>query len=264
MYRPLADLLEDSIRCAEAQIESVKALDVARLRQLTATREDLLFLIQAEGKERLAEADEDTLDLVFELRELDERLNAPKLGSRCATPCTHGAAPTYAPTGVFAPTVRPERLMSTLYNNINVGSTGLRVASTGLNVTSHNVANVNTEGFSRRSVTAATRDPVRSRGLLFGTGSEVSLLGRTVDRMVDDQLVTVLGQEASAEVAYQTLSAVESYLDEDALNGPQSRLREFFDSLIALEADPSTPAAGSRSSAQGPTCLEASVRPLAL
>ncbi len=131
--------------------------------------------------------------------------------------------------------------MSTLYNNINVGSTGLRVASTGLNATSHNVANVNTEGYSRRSVTAATRDPVRSRGLLFGTGTEVALLGRSVDRMVDDQLVTVLGHEASAEVAYQTLAAVESYLDEDALNGPQSRLREFFDSLLALEADPSDP-----------------------
>lgn len=143
--------------------------------------------------------------------------------------------------GAFATTVLDVFRMSSLYNNINVGSTGLRVASTGLNATSHNVANVNTEGYSRRTVTAATRDPVRSRGLLFGTGAEVSLLGRTVDRMVDDQLVTVLGQEASSEVAFLTLSAVEVYLDEDALNGPQSRLREFFDSLVALEADPSDP-----------------------
>lgn len=100
MYRPLADLLEDSIRCAEAQIEAVKALDVEQLRQLTATREDLLFLIQAEGKERLAEADEDTLDLVFELRELDERLERLlNSGLGVLHRVRTGQPPTYAPDG---------------------------------------------------------------------------------------------------------------------------------------------------------------------
>lgn len=129
--------------------------------------------------------------------------------------------------------------MSTLYNNINVGSTGLRVASSGINVTSHNVANVNTEGYSRRTVTSVTRDPVTRKGLLFGTGANVSLLGRAADRLVDDQLVTVVGEESAADVAYTTLTAVEAYFDESALSGPATRLREFFDSLIELEADPS-------------------------
>lgn len=100
MYRPLADLLEDSIACAEAQIDAVKALDVEQLRVLTAKREDLLFLIKSEGTERLEEADEETLDLVAELRELDERLERLlNSGLGVLHRVRTGQPPTYAPDG---------------------------------------------------------------------------------------------------------------------------------------------------------------------
>ncbi len=100
MYRPLADLLEDSIQCAEAQIEAVKAFDVERLRELTASREDLLFLIQAEGRRRLEEADEDTHGLILELRELDERLERLlNSGLGVLHRVRTGQPPTYAPDG---------------------------------------------------------------------------------------------------------------------------------------------------------------------
>ena len=131
--------------------------------------------------------------------------------------------------------------MSNLLNNINIGGTGLRVASTGLNVTSHNVANVNTEGYSRRSVSALTRDPVYRQGHLHGEGARVALLGRSADRMIDDAMVTVIGDEAASSTQYRTLAAVEMYFDEDSVTGPSTLLREFFDSLSELKADPSDP-----------------------
>jgi flagellar hook-associated protein FlgK len=39
-----------------------------------------------------------------------------------------------------------------LFSTMNTAVTGLRVASQGLNVTSHNVANASTEGFSQREL----------------------------------------------------------------------------------------------------------------
>ena len=131
--------------------------------------------------------------------------------------------------------------MSNLLNNINVGSTGLRVASAGINVTSHNVANATTEGYSRRDVNAVTRNPTMRGGHLYGEGAQVSLLGRSADRLMDDQMVTVIGEESRSSVAYQTLSAVEGYFDEESVGGPSTLLREFYDSLSELTADPSDP-----------------------
>ncbi len=129
--------------------------------------------------------------------------------------------------------------MSNLLSNIHVGSTGLRVASAGINVTSHNVANATTEGFSRRDVNAITRQPTSRRGHLYGEGAQVALLGRSADRLVDDHMVTVIGEESRSAVAYQTLAAVEGYFDEESVSGPSTLLREFFDSLSEMTADPS-------------------------
>lgn len=101
MYRPLADLLEDSIACAEAQIDAVKQMDVETLRALTARREDLLFSIRAEGEQRLAEeADDDVRELALELQELDDRL-ALLLGSGLGMlqRLRSGRPPTYSPDG---------------------------------------------------------------------------------------------------------------------------------------------------------------------
>lgn len=100
MYRPLTDLLEDSVACAEAQVEAVKAFDVERLRALTAEREDLLFLIRSEGKQRLEEADDETRALAAELRELDERLERLlNSGLGVLHRVRTGQPPTYAPDG---------------------------------------------------------------------------------------------------------------------------------------------------------------------
>lgn len=129
--------------------------------------------------------------------------------------------------------------MSNLLGNIQTSATGLRVASTGLSVTSQNVANATTEGYSRRTVNAVTRQPTLRDGHLYGTGAEVALLGRSADRLIDDQMVTVIGQESRSATAYNTLAAVESYFDEESVAGPSTLLREFFDSLSELKADPS-------------------------
>ncbi len=131
--------------------------------------------------------------------------------------------------------------MSNLLSTINVGSTGLRVASSGINVTSHNVANATTEGYSRRSAVTSTRDPLLRQGHLYGQGARVGLLSRSADRLVDDQMVTVIGQQSRSATAARTVGALETYFDEDMVQGPATQLRAFYDSMMELKADPSDP-----------------------
>lgn len=103
MYRPLVDLIEDSIACAEVQLDAARRLDAARLREATERRQDLLFEIEAEGADRLrAETDEEVIELVQELRALDRRLERVLSSGvsvlRRAADAGRRAA-TYAPNG---------------------------------------------------------------------------------------------------------------------------------------------------------------------
>ena len=76
MYRPLVDLIEDSIACAEVQLDAARRLDSGRLREATQRRQDLLFEIEAGGRDRLeSETDDEVIELAEELRALDRRLD---------------------------------------------------------------------------------------------------------------------------------------------------------------------------------------------
>ncbi|MCR5153439.1 MAG: flagellar basal body protein, partial [Lachnospiraceae bacterium] len=42
--------------------------------------------------------------------------------------------------------------MPSTFFGLNIGTTGLFAAKTGLNTTSHNIANIETKGYTRQSV----------------------------------------------------------------------------------------------------------------
>ncbi len=104
MYRPLVDLIEDSIACAEVQLDAARRLDGARLQDATRRRQDLLFEIEAEGIERLqAETDDEVRELIAELRDLDRRLTRVlESGARVL----NDLGPSRPPQAVYAPNGR--------------------------------------------------------------------------------------------------------------------------------------------------------------
>ncbi len=54
---------------------------------------------------------------------------------------------------------------------LKMGSSSLLSLQTALSITGHNIANVNTEGFSRQTVHFTTRDPQRLGFGFIGQGS---------------------------------------------------------------------------------------------
>lgn len=129
--------------------------------------------------------------------------------------------------------------MSNLLNTLNVGRSGLSTSSSLINATSHNVANANTEGFTRRSGRVQTNDPVQIRGHDFGEGSRLDGFTRHSESLVDERLMQAIGEESHAAAMHQALYELETYFSQDVPNGPAQALDGFFDAMARLSTDPS-------------------------
>ena len=62
---------------------------------------------------------------------------------------------------------------------MDIAKGALAAQSYGLDVTAHNIANVNTEGYSRQRAVFETNDPYLFGGALLGRGTNVSDVVRT-------------------------------------------------------------------------------------
>ncbi len=123
-------------------------------------------------------------------------------------------------------------------DSIAVGRSALSAASAGINVTSQNVANAATPGYSRRRVLLQTSDPLRRGGLWVGTGSRVAGINRASDRLLGVRVVAAAGAEAQASTVESTLSVAQGYFDETSGTGLSEAYATFYSSMSSLTADP--------------------------
>ncbi len=108
-----------------------------------------------------------------------------------------------------------------------------------LATTSHNIANVNTEGYSRQSVSLGTNIPQNFGFGAIGSGVGVRTIERQFDQFVVDQMRNSSSAYHQAQV-YTDLAAQVDRLLSDPDSGVSSALSEFFNSLQQLSDDPSS------------------------
>ena len=121
--------------------------------------------------------------------------------------------------------------MGTLFSAFDIARSGLQTAQVQLDVAAHNIANVNTEGFSRQRALLGTRPPTERSYGLVGRGVQVEDIERIRDAFLD----VVYRQEAPglgrAEIRSAYFSRVEDLFQEPGENGFGTRLNLFFDAL---------------------------------
>ena len=71
---------------------------------------------------------------------------------------------------------------------LNVSVSGLRVSQSALRTIGHNIANANTEGYSRQSVHINSSGGLNNGGNFLGQGSYTANVERTVDNFVTAQI----------------------------------------------------------------------------
>ena len=122
------------------------------------------------------------------------------------------------------------------------GLSGLLAFQRALDVTSHNIANANTEGYSRQRVEFATLPASPFSNGWIGKGVDVS----TVRRMVDDFLVTQTRTSSSSLErlsTFATQSERVSKLFVDGDNGLSGALQKFQNAIQGVATEPTSVAA---------------------
>jgi flagellar hook-associated protein 1 FlgK len=129
--------------------------------------------------------------------------------------------------------------MAVTGNPLYVGITGLLTSQRNIAVTSHNVSNVNTEGYSRQRTDILTNQPTYSGNGYIGTGNSVVNVNRMYDSFLQKQVVSNTGSSEYYNVYNNYASQLDNFLaDEKA--GLTPAIQDFFSANQGVASDPTS------------------------
>ncbi|NFE81134.1 flagellar hook-associated protein FlgK [Clostridium sporogenes] len=126
--------------------------------------------------------------------------------------------------------------MSGLFGTLNIGKSGMFAQQGAINTTSHNIANANTEGYSRQRVELQTTRPYCKPSMnsaagpgQVGTGVQIVAINRVRDSFLDYQTRVELGVQGHFSSRHKFLSQIENILNEPTDVGISKLFGKFFD-----------------------------------
>ncbi|KEI13071.1 flagellar hook protein FlgK [Clostridium novyi B str. ATCC 27606] len=135
--------------------------------------------------------------------------------------------------------------MSGLFATLNVGKRGLYAQQGALDVTSHNIANSNTEGYTRQRAIMETTRPFGMPSMncqigpgQVGTGVEISKIQRVRDTFMDYQVRRETSTLGQYEARDKYLSEVEGIFNEPSDTGVSTLIGKFFDAWQEVAKHP--------------------------
>lgn len=130
--------------------------------------------------------------------------------------------------------------MSGLFATLNTSKGGMFAQQQYINVTSHNISNANTEGFSRQHIVLQTARPQTIAGGVgqIGTGVTVSSIERTRNQFLDYQIRKESSLLGNYGVRQDYLSEIEGIFNEPSDTGISELMSEFFDAWQTLSKNP--------------------------
>ncbi len=127
-----------------------------------------------------------------------------------------------------------------IYGMFNVAKTALITQQKALSVTSNNIANVNTEGYSRQRLNMEQNEPVHYEGGALGTGVRANRsIQRIYDRFLNAQLVEASAKEGRWQANKETLEKAELMFDEVSGYGLNHAMNQFWDAWQQVSNNPS-------------------------
>ena len=114
----------------------------------------------------------------------------------------------------------------------------LQAQQVGLGVTSHNIANATTPGYSRQRAGFVPTQPLPQPYGLLGTGVTVDAVTRMRDQFVDGQIREVNQSMSRSSMENQILSQVQSSFNEPSETALSGSLTQFFNSWHDLAVNP--------------------------
>lgn len=135
----------------------------------------------------------------------------------------------------------------------------LQAQQTALDVTNQNIANANTDGYTRQEAKLVQTAPFAGTGnnrpsgggLMLGTGVMVQEIARQRDAYVDQQLRTQIASQQKAQILTDGVQQVEVIFNEPSNYGLSSQMARFFNAWSELSNNPGSATARTQLQAQG-------------
>ena len=129
--------------------------------------------------------------------------------------------------------------MAGIYGVLHVGKQALLTHQEALNVTAHNIANVNTPGYSRQRVVMETTTPITTGAGQVGSGVTVSGIERVYDRYLNNQISNENETLGRWEAEKGGVERVEVVFNETSGYGLNAAMSEFWNGWQDLANNPS-------------------------
>jgi flagellar hook-associated protein 1 FlgK len=127
-------------------------------------------------------------------------------------------------------------------NMFNIGKSGLMVTKQAMTTTGHNIANVNTEGYSRQDVQTTAAPTIPGGRLTFGNGAWAKKVTRVSDEYLEKRIQQENKNFANAEEKDLYLHQTEQIFNESNNDGLNRLATRFFDEFRKLSSDPANTA----------------------
>ncbi len=121
-----------------------------------------------------------------------------------------------------------------LSSTLNIGRDALLTQQKAIEVTAHNIANVNTPGYSRQQLIMEAKTPTSTYAGQLGTGVEGTHVERIVDRYLGDQINESAQSLGRWDAQRKEMEKVEIVFDESSGYGLNNAMSEFWDAWASL------------------------------
>ena len=135
--------------------------------------------------------------------------------------------------------------MSGLLGTINTAKSGMNASQVAIQTTSHNISNINTQGYSRQRVNQTASISYSQPGInssissgQIGTGTQINDVTRIRNSFYDYQFRSESHSYGDTSVKYEYFKNIESIFNEPSDNSISAELNNFFNGWNELAKDP--------------------------
>ena len=121
---------------------------------------------------------------------------------------------------------------------LNIAATALNAQQNGISVTAHNIANVNTEGYTRQRPVLDARQPEVYGGLVMGRGVEVDTVAQYSDKLIENRLNQEKSNMSSSSEMEKYMQVLEGLFNENSDTSISTMLTDFWNGWYDISNNP--------------------------
>jgi flagellar hook-associated protein 1 FlgK len=129
--------------------------------------------------------------------------------------------------------------MPSLTNSLWIAEQSLQASQGALDVTTNNISNANTPGYSRERAILSSQAPIEQGGQLYGNGVDLQQVQSVRDQVLELRIAEETQQQSSSQTQYNALQQVQGVFASSS-QGIGADFSTFFNSLNQLSTSPTS------------------------